>query len=272
MNDLLTLGRSTLFALLPIAVFFVALAAITKRGAIGEAWRRVRAEAATNSGLYFVNYLILAPLYLLAAKAMVTMVPGIGALTKTWNAAPEPVALIAGMVVIDFTAYWRHRLGHARAIWRFHATHHADEALHWFSVTRKHPVDKLLEMTLDSVLALALGAPVWVIVVANIVRGWWGHFIHADVPWTLGPLKRVFISPAAHRLHHARDEALMGSNFANTFAFIDVMFGTFADPTPHVNCPTGIAEGTRGTLGELARPWEARYRKPVPERDMAAVS
>lgn len=272
MEEMLTTGRATLLALLPIAAFFLALSAITKRGSLARAWRTARPEAATNCGLYILNYVILAPLFILAARAVADVVPGIEALTAHWNALPEPVAVLGAIVAIDVVAYWRHRLGHTRAIWRWHATHHADEALNWFSVTRKHPVDKLLEMTLDSILALALGVPVWAIVVANIVRGWWGYFIHADVPWTLGPLRRVLVSPAAHRLHHARDEALMGTNFANTFAFIDLVFGTFADPAPHVNCATGIAEGTRGTLGELARPWEARYRKPGAQpEDMAAA-
>ena len=30
----------------------------------------------------------------------------------------------------------------------------------------------------------------------NIVRHAWGFFIHADLPWTLGPAGSVFISPS----------------------------------------------------------------------------
>ncbi len=55
----------------------------------------------------------------------------------------------------------------------------------------------------------------------------------------------------------------MGANYGNTVTLWDKLFGTYTDPAPYVNCETGIAEGTRDFLGELARPFEARYwRKP----------
>ena len=86
------------------------------------------------------------------------------------------------------------------------------------------------------------------------------------MPWTLGPLGEILVSPAAHRLHHIRDETLMGSNYGNMLTLWDRLFGTWLDPAPHLGCATGIAEGTRGVWGELARPWEARYRRtPAPE-------
>jgi sterol desaturase/sphingolipid hydroxylase (fatty acid hydroxylase superfamily) len=108
---------------------------------------------------------------------------------------------------------------------------------------------------------LLLGLPYGAIAVAFLVRAWWGYFIHADVPWTLGPLGKVLISPAAHRLHHIRDEALMGANYGNTVTLWDKLFGTYVDPAPYLGCETGIAEGTRDFWGELVRPFEARYWK-----------
>jgi sterol desaturase/sphingolipid hydroxylase (fatty acid hydroxylase superfamily) len=53
----------------------------------------------------------------------------------------------------------------------------------------------------------------------------------------------------------------MGSNYGNTIALWDQLFGTYVDPAPYINCETGIAEGTRDFLGELARPLEKRYRR-----------
>ena len=114
---------------------------------------------------------------------------------------------------------------------------------------------------IDNLPVILLGLPFWAIGAAVLIRGWWGYFIHADVPWTLGPFGKVFISPAAHRLHHIRDEALMGTNFGNMLTMWDQVFGTYLDPAPHLNCATGIAEGTRDAWGELARPFEARYWK-----------
>ena len=53
----------------------------------------------------------------------------------------------------------------------------------------------------------------------------------------------------------------MGANYGNTVTLWDRRFGTYRDPAPHLNCETGIAEGTRGFLGELGRPFEGRYWK-----------
>ena len=111
----------------------------------------------------------------------------------------------------------------------------------------------------DVWLLFLLGFPQWAVAGAIFLRSWWGFFIHADVPWTLGALGKVLISPAAHRLHHIRDEALMGANFGNTVTLWDRLFGTYVDPAGHLDCETGIAEGTRGLLGELGRPFERRY-------------
>lgn len=187
--------------------------------------------------------------------------PRPAALQAVWSGLGPVASTLVAILAIDFAAYWRHRLEHDPVLWRIHATHHADEAMTWFSVNRKHPLARLLSLVVDNLVALAIGLPLEAIVLANLVRSWWGHFIHADVLWTLGPLGTVLVSPAAHRLHHIRDEALMGANYGNTVTLWDRAFGTYADPTPHLGCETGIAEGTRGVWGELKRPWEARYRK-----------
>jgi sterol desaturase/sphingolipid hydroxylase (fatty acid hydroxylase superfamily) len=120
-------------------------------------------------------------------------------------------------------------------------------------------------MLFDLLPVLLLGLPIWAIMLAALVRAWWGYFIHPDVPWTLGPLGKVMMAPAARRLHHIRDETLMGANFGNTITLWDRLFGTYTDPAPYVDCETGIAEGTRDVAGELLRPFEARYWKTKPE-------
>ncbi|GMM93025.1 sterol desaturase family protein [Qipengyuania sp. MTN3-11] len=255
-----TASTATL-AIMPVAVVFTLLALAVKRGRIREAWARARAESGTNMALYLVNYVILLPLFLIPVAAIEQAIPSHPAFSAFWETVGLPLSIFAAIVLIDLAAYWRHRLEHDPALWRIHATHHADEAMTWFSVNRKHPLARLLSMLADNLVVLALGFPIEAIVLANVIRSWWGFFIHADVPWTLGPLGAVLISPAAHRLHHIRDEALMGANYGNTLTLWDRVFGTYVDAKPYLNCETGIAEGTRSVWGELMRPWEARYRR-----------
>jgi len=250
--------------LAPFALIFAALAAITKRrGAIAAALR-ARRETATNLGLFVLNKAIWLPILAIPLLAFQDVLQQVTPLAGLWTSLPKLALVGIAVVVIDFGAYWRHRWEHSPELWRVHATHHADEAMGWLTLHRKHPLGEALAAFLDLVPAILLGLPIWAIVTALVLRGWWGYLIHADVPWTLGPLGKVMISPAAHRLHHIRDEALMGSNYGNTITLWDRLFGTYIDPAPYLNCDTGIAEGTRGFVGELVRPFEARYRRRSP--------
>ena len=42
-------------------------------------------------------------------------------------------------VLVDFCAYWMHRLFHRGRWWPFHAVHHSSEELDWLASVRVHP-------------------------------------------------------------------------------------------------------------------------------------
>lgn len=255
---------ATFKGLIMLAPVFMLLALVLKRQEAFEGLKRARPEIVTNLGLLMFNGMVLIPLVAVPLALFRDAIPRVPALLEFWAATPAAAALIATVVLIDFAAYWRHRLEHSPELWRIHATHHADEAMNWLTLRRKHPLGELFSMFVDLIPALLLGLPVWAIVGAALLRSGWGYFIHADVPWTLGAFGKVMMSPAAHRLHHIRDEALMGANYGNTITLWDRLFGTWSDPAPYLNCETGIAEGTRDVGGELLRPFEARYSRARP--------
>ena len=257
--------RSTVTELVPAALIFIALAAVMKRDQLFAGFLAARREIGTNMGLLLFNGVVMMPLIAVPLTAYRSLIPREPALMEFWAGLPAVAVVILAIILIDFASYWRHRFEHTPALWRVHATHHADEAMNWLTLHRKHPLGEVLSLLIDLVPVLLLGLPIWAILTAALLRAWWGYFIHADVPWTLGPVGKVMMSPAAHRLHHIRDEALMGANFGNTITLWDKLFGTYTDPAPYVNCETGIAEGTRDVAGELLRPFEARYWKRKPE-------
>lgn len=261
-------ARGALTMLAATGVVFGMLALIVKRRAIGQALARVHAEFTTNLGLALMNSVFLAPLFLLSEGALHDAIGTSSALVEFWARQNEAMVLLIAILLFDFVVYWRHRLEHHPLLWPIHATHHADTALHWLSGSRKHPLSKLLSVMVDVWVLILLGLPAWAIFAAGLLRSWWAFFIHADVPWTLGLFGKVLISPAAHRLHHIRDETLMGTNFGNTVTLWDRLFGTYCDPAPYIGCETGIAEGTRGFLGELGRPFERRYWKRPPADEL----
>jgi len=255
-----------------IGVLFATLAYATKRRRVLADFARARPEIVTNLVLLLINAAIVVPLLAVPMTTGQDLLPRPDSFVVFWDRLPDAVPVLAAILLIDFASYWRHRLEHTRALWPIHATHHADEAMNWLSVRRKHPLGEALGMLIDSVPVILLGLPYWAIAAAYLLRAWWAYFIHADVPWTLGPLGKVLISPAAHRLHHIRDEQLMGTNFGNTVTLWDWMFGTYLDPAPYVNCETGIAEGTRDAWGELKRPFEARYWRKDRGADAVAAA
>jgi sterol desaturase/sphingolipid hydroxylase (fatty acid hydroxylase superfamily) len=130
----------------------------------------------------------------------------------------------------DLLMYSTHRLFHGHSLWRFHAVHHSTRQLEWISATRTHPVDAVLHGGLPDVVMLLLGIPpevlIWIIPF-NIGSA---AVLHANVDWRFGPFRYVLASPVFHRWHHTSASRGGSSNFAGTFAFIDLLFGTFYMP------------------------------------------
>jgi len=163
------------------------------------------------------------------------------------------------LVVTDFVLYWSHRIFHVGACWKYHAVHHAPTQLEWLSAARFHPVNLLFgTVTMDIVMLLA-GVSPEVFIVLGPFNTIVSTFVHANLNWTLGPLKYVFVSPVFHRWHHA--VAPQDKNFASTFPVWDLMFGTFHMPQGQVPQEYGIdatsAPVPEGLLPQLIYPLKA---------------
>jgi sterol desaturase/sphingolipid hydroxylase (fatty acid hydroxylase superfamily) len=172
------------------------------------------------------------------------------------------------LLLQDLMMYWMHRAFHTRAAWRFHAVHHSPTVLDWLSTVRFHPVNSLLEFTVADVVVLLLGfSPQALFVLApfNIV---YSAMVHANLNWTLGPLRHVFASPVFHRWHHTREQEGLNRNFAPTFPFLDLVFGTFYMPPGKLPTEFGVGEQDfpRGFWGQLIYPFrkdESARRQPA---------
>ena len=95
-----------------------------------------------------------------------------------------------------------------------------------------------------------------------MVRHYYGYFIHADLPWTYGKLSRIFVSPAMHHWHHAKEIRYAGTNFATVFSVFDIAFGTYKGGICDV--PVGIEDemgaGVRGQMSYPFKIWGERVR------------
>jgi sterol desaturase/sphingolipid hydroxylase (fatty acid hydroxylase superfamily) len=116
-----------------------------------------------------------------------------------------PQVIVSGLILIGIDAMnWGAHVANHRSLtlWRLHALHHSQEDLTVLTTFRTHPL--VHASYLPSLFpALILGASGTVPAVAIVAYSCLVTLPHANLRWTFGPLGRVFVSPAYHRLHHA---------------------------------------------------------------------
>jgi sterol desaturase/sphingolipid hydroxylase (fatty acid hydroxylase superfamily) len=252
-------------AALAISVLLFGCIALAVKGRQAiEAGMRAVAEVRMNLAFYFFDALFVAPGLTIAITALTLAVSRyslpIGA--EFWSEAGRPVTFIAVLFLGDFVSYWRHRVEHTTWFWPAHVIHHSDTDMTWLTLSRFHPINRITTALIDTLFLALLGFPTWALVANNLVRHYYGEFIHADLPWTYGRFGTVLVSPAMHRWHHARDVVGSGSNFATVFSVFDKSFGTFFLPGP-CNVPLGVTEDQypgRGVIRHMIHPLTAWSR------------
>lgn len=154
---------------------------------------------------------------------------------------PLGVQIALGILVKEFLGYWRHRAMHSRALWKFHAVHHAAEDMDFATSSRFHPAELVGTWFIAIVTALILNLPDTAAGVLFAIVGIQQLLLHANLRWTYGRLGWLFNSPAAHRWHH-HPEVGRDHNFAVGFlTLFDLLFGTFH--LPPGECPTAAGTG-----------------------------
>ncbi len=164
------------------------------------------------------------------------------------------------LVVSDFLLYWVHRLFHGVHLWPYHAIHHSAQDVDWTTAYRFHPVNLALGPFLVDALMLFAGVSPIVLLALAPWQTISATFVHANLNWTLGPLKYVIATPVFHRWHHGPPDQGGEKNFAPTFAFWDVLFGTFYMPEGRLPQEYGVgdAQFPQGFVGQLVYPFLRR--------------
>jgi sterol desaturase/sphingolipid hydroxylase (fatty acid hydroxylase superfamily) len=221
-------------ASLRLGVFLGVLAA----AALWEAWRPARLRKlsrawrwSNNLALVFVDSLLVR-----------LLLPGIAIAAALWaqesgwgllNVAPIPPWLAFGVavVVLDLAIYWQHVATHKVPIlWRLHRVHHADPDFDATTGLRFHPIEILLSALYKAVVAILLGAPPEAVLVFEILLNAGALLTHANAslpPAIDKAMRRVFVTPDMHRVHHSPERAETDSNYGFNLALWDRWFGTY---------------------------------------------
>jgi len=144
---------------------------------------------------------------------------------------PVPLQMLLMMGLADGLRYWLHRWAHEwEPLWRFHAVHHSPHKLYWLNVGRFHPIDKGLQVFLDTLPFLFLGVGEEVLGLYVVCYAINGFFQHCNVDIRLGILNYLVSGPELHRWHHSMVKKESNHNYGNNLIIWDLVFGTWYWP------------------------------------------
>jgi sterol desaturase/sphingolipid hydroxylase (fatty acid hydroxylase superfamily) len=161
---------------------------------------------------------------------------------------PFWLTLAATIVTIDLAYYLQHYLLHrVPLLWRLHRTHHSDVEYDFTTGVRFHPFETVYSTAVLMLVVLVLGAPPVAVLLSQALSVALAFVEHANlrIPEPVDRVvRRVFVTPDMHRIHHSQEIDEGNSNFSNMFSFWDRLFGTYIDQPAagHDGIAFGVAE------------------------------
>jgi sterol desaturase/sphingolipid hydroxylase (fatty acid hydroxylase superfamily) len=217
----------------------------------GRPWWRKR-ELVTDICYWFIIPLLSRYLrigLLIAGAALLFGITTTDGLTAFYEDGHGPLAALPlwlqaaiFLVGADVIMYWSHRIFHGPTMWKYHAVHHSSTDLDWISAARFHPVNIALGSVASDVILMLAGISPNALVILGPFTIAHSAFVHANLNWTLGPLRYVIAGPVFHRWHHTTAEQGGERNFASTFPVLDLIFGTFHLPKETLPGSYGVAD------------------------------
>ena len=140
------------------------------------------------------------------------------------------IQLIVFFVILDFVQWFTHVLLHRYSfLWKFHKVHHSVKEMGFAAHLRYHWMENILYKPLKTFGVMLIGGfepeQAYIIHFITITIG---HFNHANIKITWGPLKYLFNNPVMHLYHHAYNlpQGKFGVNYAISLSLWDYIFKT----------------------------------------------
>ena len=211
-------------------------------------WRPGTGEVKTDLTFMVIVQLAFPPLmgflfaYVLIEPARALHLP----IARLWpHSWPIWIQAVLMIFVVDFLRYWLHRAAHQNdTLWRLHSVHHSVEQLYWLNTARFHPLEKALQMSLDSLPFLLMQVDARVLALYYVAYATNGFFQHCNVRLHYGPLNYIVGSAETHRWHHSRLPRESNANYGNTVIIWDVLFGTWYLPKEREVVHLGLQDPT----------------------------
>jgi ornithine lipid hydroxylase len=226
-----------------------------------ETWRPAAGEVKTDLMFMAVVQLAAPPLigfvftYALIGPARALNLPIVRLWPHGW---PIWIQALIMILAVDFLRYWLHRAAHENeTLWRLHSVHHSVEQLYWLNTARFHPLEKALQMSLDSLPFLLMGVNERVLALYYLAYAANGFFQHCNIRLRYGVLNYIVGSAETHRWHHSRLPAESNANYGNTVIIWDLLFGTWFLPAERDIADLGLQDSSypKSFLGLMRAPF-----------------
>lgn len=196
-----------------------------------------------------------------------------------WFHVPRGVALVAGVLAMDYAYYWWHVGLHlVPFLWRFHTVHHSDLDMDVSTALRFHLGEVVFSVPFRVGVVAFFGIDLWALVIFELVFETVTFFEHSN--WRLPIaverfLNHLLVTPRMHGIHHSIVERETNSNWGTIFCWWDYLHRSLRRDVPQDAITIGIAayrdehELTVGKLFALPFRTQRAWRLPdgqVPER------
>ena len=176
-----------------------------------------------------------------------------------WLGFSFAAALPLALLLLDlWTWFWHWTCHQLPLLWRFHRVHHSDPDMDVTTAFRFHPGELFLSALARLPVICLLGISAWQLLIYETLLLAASQFHHAALPagrWD-ERLRRWIVTPAMHRIHHARERQWTNSNYSSLLSCWDRLFGTWQAPqetpagAPGQLAPAGPSCGLDGMDSE----------------------
>ncbi len=166
--------------------------------------------------------------------------------------------LLVFFIILDFVQWFTHVLLHKYPfLWKFHQVHHSVKEMGFAAHLRYHWMENIFYKPLKTLGVMILGGfePEQAFIVHFLAIAI-GHFNHANIKITWGPLKYIINNPVMHLYHHSYvlPEGKYGVNFGISLSLWDYIFKTNYIPEDSGTILLGYPEDEKmpkGFFGQL---------------------
>ena len=184
-----------------------------------------------NLGIVIIDSMALRLIFPVTAVFIASSNEAAGGGLLNQTALPYWLAIIIGVVLLDFIIYLQHAIFHAvPAFWRLHMMHHTDLDFDTTTGVRFHPLEVLISMGIKVGAVYGFAIPALAVVLFEILLNATSLFNHGNVCLS-SPIDRVLrifvVTPEMHRVHHSVIIRETNSNFGFNLPWWDRLLGTY---------------------------------------------